>query len=64
VLRQFKALIFHFAKIDEQKRFNDRSKGFGQQPGNRRVPKSNLGYQQKKKINGCIFLSIGFKQIT
>jgi hypothetical protein len=31
-LRQFKALIFHFAKIDGQKRFNDRSKGFGQQP--------------------------------
>jgi hypothetical protein len=28
----FKALIFHFAKIDKQKRFNDRSKGFGQQP--------------------------------
>jgi hypothetical protein len=31
-LRQFKALIFHFAKIDGQKGFNDRSKGFGQQP--------------------------------
>jgi hypothetical protein len=31
-LSRFKALIFHFAKIDAQKRFNDRSKGFGQQP--------------------------------
>jgi hypothetical protein len=30
--RQFKAPFFHFAKIDGQKRFNDRLKGFGQQP--------------------------------
>jgi hypothetical protein len=30
-LRQFKVRIFHFAKIDAQKCFNDRSKGFGQQ---------------------------------
>jgi hypothetical protein len=28
----FKAPIFHFVKVDGQKRFNDRSKGFGQQP--------------------------------
>jgi hypothetical protein len=33
-LKQLSSLIFHFAKICLQKRFNDRSKGlrFGQQP--------------------------------
>jgi len=43
-LKQLKSLIFRFAKIYYQKRFNDRSNGFpfGQQPVNRLLPKKAI----------------------